>query len=152
MDKRYLIKELFPSMSLELQRNSRLTILIMRRQSQRKRQTMGMSASRSRSARVPAWRSPDMEWTMEASNHSLKSWRACYAEHHRIEQVLLHQELHGHALQVQQDIGGDPSSVRQGTGTRRSVHRDVKEQEACPSVLVRQDFVQSLLEAVCTGI
>lgn len=93
-----------------------------------------------------------MDWTMEASDHSLKSWRACYVEHHGNEQVLLYQELHGHALQVQPGSGGDPSSVRQRTGTGRGVHRDVKEPQACPSVLVRQDIIQSLREAFCAGI
>ena len=77
-----------------------------------------------------------MDWITSASDHSLKSWRACYAEHHGDEQVLLYQELHGHALQVQQDPGSDPSSVRQRTGKGRSVHRDVKEPQTCSSVLV----------------
>lgn len=32
-----------------------------------------------------------MGWTTGVSRLSLKDWRACYAEHHRNEQVLLHQ-------------------------------------------------------------
>ena len=81
-----------------------------------------------------------------------KNWRACYAEHNRNEQILLHQELYGYALQVQQDPSSDPSSAWKGAAERRSVYCDVKEPQACPSVFVRQDLFQSLREALCTGI
>ena len=109
-----------------------------------------MSASRSSSVRVPAWNCHEMGWTTGVSGLSLKDWRACYAEHNRDEQVLLHQEHYGYALQVQQNPCSDPSSVRQRTGKGRGVHRDIKEPQACPSVLVRQDLFQSLRETVCT--
>ncbi len=106
-----------------------------------------MSALGSTSARVPAWNSVKTDLITTASDHSLKSWRAFYAEHNGNEQVLLHQELHGHALQVQQDPCGDPASAWKGTTERRSVHRDVKEPQACLSLFVRQDLFQSLREA-----
>ena len=105
-----------------------------------------MSASRSSSVRVPAWNCPEMDWTIRVSGLSLKDWRACYAEHNRIEQILLHPELYGHALQVQQSPCSYPTSAWKGAAERRSVHRDVKEPQACPSVLVRQDLFQSLLK------
>lgn len=85
-----------------------------------------------------------------ASGCSSKSWRACYAEHKRAEQFLLHQKLHGHALQVRADTVGDPSSAGPGPGAERSVHSDVRQPQACASVHVRQALVGSLREAVCT--
>ena len=87
-----------------------------------------------------------------ASGCSSRSWRACYAEHKRDEQVLLHQELHGHAVQVRSDPVGDPSSAGPGPGAGRSVHSDLRQPQACASVHVRQALVRSLREAVCTGI
>ena len=87
-----------------------------------------MSASRSSSVRVPAWNCHEMGWTTGVSGLSLKDWRACYAEHNRDEQVLLHQELYGYALHVQPGSGSDPSSVRQRTRARRSVHHNIKGQ------------------------
>lgn len=87
-----------------------------------------------------------------ASDHSLKDRRACYAEQHRNEQVLQHQELHGYALHVQPDSGIDPSSVRQRTRARRSVHHNIKGQKVSTHILIRQDIVRSLREAFCTGI
>ena len=56
-----------------------------------------------------------MGWTTGVSGLSLKDWRACYAEHNRDEQVLLHQELYGYALQVQQNPSSDPASAWKGT-------------------------------------
>ena len=118
----------------------------------RKNQTMTMSASSLISARVRGLNSLKTGLTTTASEHSSKSWRVCYAEHHWNEQVLLHQELYGHALQVQQDTVSDQTSTREGTAERRSVHRDVEESKAGPSLLVRQDLFQSLREAVCTRL
>ncbi len=143
---------LFPSRLPELRRHSRLKIPSLRRGNQRQRQAMRMSASRSSSVRVPAWNCHEMGWTTEVSGLSLKDWRVCYAEHNRNEQVLLHQKLYGHALQVQQDIGSYTSSVTQRTGTRRSLYSDVKEPKAGPSFLVRQDLFQPLRETFCAGL
>ena len=88
---------------------------------------MRMSALRSVSVRVPAWNCSEMDWTTGVSGLSLKDWRAYYAEHNWNEQVLLHQELHGHALQIQQNPCSYSSSAWKGTAERRGVHSDVKE-------------------------
>ena len=112
---RDIYKRVFPSRSPELLRNSRLRILFIRRQTQRKRRAMRISASRSLSVRVPAWNCHEMGWTTGVSGLSLKDWRICYAEHNRNEQVLLHQELYWYALQVQQDPSSDPESAWKGT-------------------------------------
>lgn len=93
-----------------------------------------------------------MGWTTGVSGLALKDWRACYAEHYRNEQVLLHQELHRHALQVQQNPCSDPASAWKGIVERRSVHSDVKELQTCSSILVRQNIFQPLREAFGTGI
>ena len=93
-----------------------------------------------------------MDWTTGVSGLSLKDWRVCYAEHNRNEQVLLHQELYGYAMQVQQDYSSDPASAWKRAAERRSVHSDVKEPQTCSSVLVRQNLFHSLRETLCTGI
>ena len=56
-----------------------------------------------------------MGWTTGVSRLSLKDWRVCYAEHNRDEQVLLHQELYGYALQysrilavIRHQLGREP--------------------------------------------
>lgn len=104
---------MFPSRSPELLRNSRLNVHSIRRHNKRRTQAMRMPAPRSVSVRVPGWNCPEMDWTTRVSGLSLKDWRSYYAEHNRYEQVLLHQELYGHALQVQQNPCSYPASVRQ---------------------------------------
>lgn len=110
-----------------------------------------MRMSASVSVRVPGWNSVKTDLITTASKCLLKNWRACYAEYHGNEQVLLHQKLHGHALQVQQNHCSYPASAWKGSAERRSVHSDVKEPQTCSSVLVRQDIFQSLRKALCTG-
>ena len=97
------IKELFPSRSPGLLRNTRLKVHSIRRHDKRRTQAMIMSASRSLSIRVPGWNSVKTDLITAVSKCLLKNWRACYAEHQGNEQVLLHQELYRHALQVQQN-------------------------------------------------
>lgn len=57
----------------------------------------------------------------------MKSWRTFYAEHNGDEQVLLHYELYGNALQIRQNIVSYMASVTQGIGTWRGIYSKVKE-------------------------
>ena len=69
--------------------------------------------------RVQEWNSVKTDLITAASRCLLKNWRACYAEHNQNEQILLHQELYGYALQVQQDPSSDQSSAWKGAAERR---------------------------------